>query len=183
MIFRARSGLRINALLQGDIGCGKSIVAFVMMAVMADSGRQSSIEVGVNLPTATAIVIHNAERFGLSQLHQLRGRVGRSQLQSYCVLESDTQTEAGKMGLEAMCSTTDGFAIAEADLKIRGASDFIGTKQSGDNKYMSLMLAFPETYEIAKKTAEVILDRGDDCCVLADRVAAEQRPTIGGTHL
>ena len=132
------------------------------------------IEVGVNVPTATAIIIHNADRFGLSQLHQLRGRVGRSQLQSYCVLECENPTEEGKQRLNAMCSTTDGFAIAEADLKIRGAGDFIGTKQSGDNKYMSLMLAFPEKYEIAKKTAAIILDRGDDCCILAERVAAEQ---------
>ena len=127
------------------------------------------IEVGVNVPNATVMVITNAERFGLSSLHQLRGRVGRSSLQSYCVLESDTQTEVGKMRLDAMCSTTDGFKIAEADLKIRGAGDFIGTRQSGENRYMALMIAYPERYKIAQMVAKDLLDRADPC-VLARQV-------------
>lgn len=123
----------------------------------------SVIEVGVNIPNATAMVITNAERFGLSSLHQLRGRVGRSDLQSYCILESSNATEKGRKRLEAVCQTTDGFKIAEADLAIRGAGDILGTKQSGDNRYMTLMLAFPDRYLAAQEDARNILDRGIPC--------------------
>lgn len=121
------------------------------------------IEVGVNVPNATVMVISSADRFGLSSLHQLRGRVGRSSLKSYCVLESESQTEKAKERLEAMCRTTDGFEIAEADLKLRGAGDFLGTKQSGDNKYMALMLAYPEKYAQAQRIACELLDQGSQC--------------------
>ena len=121
------------------------------------------IEVGVNVPNATVMVISSAEQFGLSSLHQLRGRVGRSQFQSYCILESEHMTEKGWERLKAMCETTDGFAIAEADLKIRGAGDFIGTRQSGENKYMALMLAYPEEYAQAQSIARELLEAGSDC--------------------
>lgn len=117
------------------------------------------IEVGVNVPNASAIVIHNAERFGLSGLHQLRGRVGRGKYQSYCVLFSDDKNNER---LAAMVATNDGFKIAEEDLRLRGAGEFIGTKQSGDDKYMALMLAYPERYEEIKKIAEKMLDVGED---------------------
>lgn len=123
----------------------------------------SVIEVGVNVPNATAMVITNAERFGLSSLHQLRGRVGRSDLQSYCVLESGNLTEKGHKRLDAMCQTTDGFKIAEADLAIRGAGDILGTRQSGENRYMTLMLAFPERYREAQEDARDILDKKTSC--------------------
>lgn len=123
----------------------------------------SVIEVGVNVPNATAMIITNAERFGLSSLHQLRGRVGRSDLQSYCVLESTNVTEKGQQRLEAMCQTTDGFEIAEADLAIRGSGDILGTKQSGENRYMTLMLAFPDRYQVAQLEARDILDKGTAC--------------------
>ena len=121
------------------------------------------IEVGVNVPTATTMVITNAERFGLSSLHQLRGRVGRGKHQSFCVLESETQTPDGLQRVNAMVETTDGFKIAEADLAIRGAGDFLGTRQSGDDKYMALMLAHPEKYETAQAIARQMLDDGTDC--------------------
>lgn len=124
------------------------------------------IEVGVNVPNATAIIITNAERFGLSSLHQLRGRVGRSNLQSFCVLESSGATPEGQMRLEAMCQTTDGFQIAEADLKIRGAGDLLGTKQSGENRYISLILAYPERYKRAQSIASEMLDDGISCALL-----------------
>ena len=90
------------------------------------------IEVGVNVPNASVMVIENAERFGLSQLHQLRGRVGRGAAQSYCVLITKRQIASEtRKRLEIMTSTTDGFAIAEADLKMRGPGDIEGTMQSG----------------------------------------------------
>ena len=89
------------------------------------------IEVGVDVPNATTMVIENAERFGLSQLHQLRGRVGRGGEQSYCVLISDTNSPGSKQRVEAMVATTDGFELAEIDLQLRGPGDFFGTRQHG----------------------------------------------------
>lgn len=112
------------------------------------------IEVGVNVANATTICIANAERFGLAQLHQLRGRVGRNSLQSYCILESsDTENER----LQAICDTTDGFEIAKRDLLLRGTGDLLGTKQSGDNETIRLMLQYPKMYEAIKH----FLERGD----------------------
>ena len=90
------------------------------------------IEVGVDVPNATVMLVEHAERFGLSQLHQLRGRVGRSDQQSYCVLmASYKRSQEAKQRLEAMARTNDGFEISETDLQIRGAGDFFGTRQSG----------------------------------------------------
>ncbi len=89
------------------------------------------IEVGIDVPAATVMVIYNADRFGLSQLHQLRGRVGRGSEKSYCFLLSDNDSEQAKERLGVFKSSSDGFAIAEADLKIRGGGDFMGTRQSG----------------------------------------------------
>jgi ATP-dependent DNA helicase RecG len=90
------------------------------------------IEVGVNVPNATTMIIENAERFGLSQLHQLRGRVGRGADQSYCILMSKQKiAKETRQRLEIMTSTTDGFIVAEADLKMRGPGDLEGTMQSG----------------------------------------------------
>jgi ATP-dependent DNA helicase RecG len=90
------------------------------------------IEVGVDVPNATVMVIENAERFGLSQLHQLRGRVGRGGGQSYCILMTkDELSRTSKQRIDTMCATTDGFAIAEADLKLRGPGDLQGLQQSG----------------------------------------------------
>jgi ATP-dependent DNA helicase RecG len=89
------------------------------------------IEVGVDVPNATLIVIENAERFGLSQLHQLRGRVGRGSAKSYCVLFSTVRNEETLSRLRALCKTDDGFAIAESDLSLRGPGDFLGQRQHG----------------------------------------------------
>lgn len=109
------------------------------------------IEVGVNVPNATVIVIEQANRFGLASLHQLRGRVGRGSIQSYCILISDQRDNTR---LKAMKETTDGFKIAEADLQERGTGNLIGIEQSGANKYVSEMLRYPKMYESVKKLAE-----------------------------
>ena len=90
------------------------------------------IEVGVDVANATVLVVEHAERFGLSQLHQLRGRVGRDVTQSYCILMADyRRSPEAEQRLNTMVQTTDGFKISETDLKLRGAGDFFGTRQSG----------------------------------------------------
>lgn len=104
------------------------------------------IEVGVNVANASVMIVENAERFGLSQLHQLRGRVGRGQYKSYCLLISSSQSDATRQRLEIMTATNDGFKIAEADLKMRGTGAIFGTNQSGDS---GLTLAnFIEDYKL-----------------------------------
>lgn len=89
------------------------------------------VEVGVNVPNATMMVIYDAERFGLAQLHQLRGRVGRGSEQSYCILLANPKTEVGKERMQIMTETNDGFVLSEKDLELRGPGDFFGKKQSG----------------------------------------------------
>lgn len=102
------------------------------------------VEVGVNVPNATVMLIKNAERFGLAQLHQLRGRVGRSDLQSYCVLLSDkTDNER----LNTMTATNDGFEIAQKDLELRGTGQVLGVRQSGFDQCVDDMLKNPELYQ------------------------------------
>ena len=89
------------------------------------------IEVGIDVPNSNIMIIENAERFGLSQLHQLRGRVGRGKYQSYCILKINSANNLTKERIKIMCSTTDGFVISEKDLELRGSGDFFGTKQHG----------------------------------------------------
>lgn len=89
------------------------------------------VEVGVDVPNATVMLIENAERYGLSQLHQLRGRVGRGAKQSYCILISDAQNPEAESRLKVLCQTNDGFRVADEDLKLRGPGDFFGQRQHG----------------------------------------------------
>ncbi len=113
------------------------------------------IEVGVDVPDATVMVIYNADRFGLSQLHQLRGRVGRGSEKSYCFLISDNDSEQARERLAVLKNNSDGFAIAEADLKMRGGGDFMGTRQSGRLLSELKNLRFPVS---AVFTAKAISD-------------------------
>ena len=89
------------------------------------------IEVGIDVPAATLMVIEHAERFGIAQLHQLRGRVGRGEKQSYCILLGNPQTPEAVQRIKAMEATNDGFILAQEDLKIRGPGEFMGTRQHG----------------------------------------------------
>jgi ATP-dependent DNA helicase RecG len=119
------------------------------------------IEVGVNIPNASVMVIESAERFGLSQLHQLRGRVGRGAEQSYCILISSYKlSNDTRKRLEIMVSTNDGFEIAEADLKLRGAGDLEGTQQSGDGLFLKIanLASDGQILQYARTIAQEVLD-------------------------
>jgi len=110
------------------------------------------LEVGIDIANATCMIVESAERFGLSQLHQLRGRVGRGRQESFCILISDTGTPQAKVRLAAMLKYNDGFRIAEEDLKIRGPGEFFGLRQSGLSE---LRIANPLTQmQLLKKARE-----------------------------
>lgn len=119
------------------------------------------IEVGVNVPNATVMAIENAERFGLSQLHQLRGRVGRGKAKSYCILFSNvSKSSTAAERLEALRKTGDGFKISEEDLKLRGPGDFFGTRQHGlPELRIASFMSDMRVLELAKREAKEILDK------------------------
>ena len=131
------------------------------------------IEVGVDVPNAAVMVIENAERFGLSQLHQLRGRVGRGKHQSYCILISDNQNEETKQRLKVMTKTADGFKIAEEDLRLRGPGDFFGERQHGlPGLRIADIGCDTQLLKEAQQAAEKLLARDPD---LRDHPAAAER--------
>ncbi|WP_341301905.1 ATP-dependent DNA helicase RecG [Lysinibacillus sp. FSL H8-0500] len=117
------------------------------------------VEVGVNVPNATFMIVYDAERFGLAQLHQLRGRVGRGEHQSYCILLADPKSDEGKERMQSMTETNDGFRLAEKDLELRGPGDFFGRKQSGlpDFKVADLVHDY-RILETARKDATELLE-------------------------
>lgn len=116
------------------------------------------VEVGVNVPNATVMVIYDAERFGLSQLHQLRGRVGRGSDQSFCILLADPKTEVGKERMKIMTETNDGFVLSEKDLELRGPGDFFGKKQSGLPEFkVADMVHDYRTLEVAREDAAKLI--------------------------
>ncbi|MCY7138441.1 ATP-dependent DNA helicase RecG [Streptococcus gordonii] len=119
------------------------------------------IEVGVNVPNATIMVIMDADRFGLSQLHQLRGRVGRGDKQSYAVLVANPKTESGKKRMKIMTETTDGFVLAEEDLKMRGSGEIFGTRQSGIPEFQvaDIVEDYPILEEARKVASQIVQDR------------------------
>ncbi len=121
------------------------------------------VEVGVNVPNASVIVIINAERFGLSQLHQLRGRVGRGEYEGYCVLETPHTDDNVMRRLNALCKTNDGFEIAIADLELRGAGELFGIRQSGVDIMLEQIHDNPEMYKKAQEDACVLFDKYYNC--------------------
>ena len=127
------------------------------------------IEVGVDVPNATTMVIENAERFGLSQLHQLRGRVGRGGEKSYCLLVSEANTETARQRIDAMVETTDGFKLAEVDLQLRGPGDFFGTRQHG---LPSLKVA-----DLSQEM-DLLHDAREDALALLDQSPRLDRPDL-----
>jgi ATP-dependent DNA helicase RecG len=135
------------------------------------------VEVGVNVPNATMMVIYDAERFGLAQLHQLRGRVGRGSEQSYCVLLADPKTEVGKERMKIMTETNDGFVVSEKDLELRGPGDFFGRKQSGLPEFkVADMVHDYRALETARNDAMVLIEseefwNGDEYAKLRSKLA------------
>ena len=117
------------------------------------------IEVGVDVPNATVMVIEHAERFGLAQLHQLRGRIGRGAAKSFCILMTGGKvTEEGERRLEAMVKTNDGFQIAELDLELRGPGEFFGTKQAGMPDFrVANLIRDRQLLEMAKREAAAVV--------------------------
>jgi ATP-dependent DNA helicase RecG len=138
----------------------------------------SVIEVGVDVPNATVMVIESAERFGLSQLHQLRGRVGRGGEQSYCILMSgDKLSKEGRARLDAMCSTNDGFQLSELDLKLRGAGDIHGTQQSGEafNLNIANLATDTQIMELTREEALRVLATDSELMQPSNRLLRELR--------
>jgi ATP-dependent DNA helicase RecG len=118
------------------------------------------IEVGVDVPNATVMVIEQAERFGLAQLHQLRGRVGRGAEQSYCILVTGKLNEAAQERIRALVESSDGFEIAEMDLRLRGPGEFFGTRQSGLPAFrIANILRDQEILELARSEAEAFIEQ------------------------
>ena len=144
------------------------------------------IEVGVNVPNASVMVIENAERFGLSQLHQLRGRVGRGADQSYCILVTSYKlSEDTRRRLEIMVQTNDGFEIAEADLKLRGPGDLEGTQQSGiafDLKIADIAKD-GQLLQYVREVASVIIEQDPMCCSAEYAIVWRQLNSLRKTHV
>jgi ATP-dependent DNA helicase RecG len=139
------------------------------------------VEVGVDVANASVMLIEHAERFGLSQLHQLRGRVGRGPHQSYCVLlYQEPLSEDGRARLKALTDTSDGFEIAERDLQLRGPGDFFGTRQSGlPTLRVGDLLRDHKLLEIARREAAGALDDPQQTAALAAMVSASWEQRFG----
>ena len=144
------------------------------------------IEVGVNVPNASVMVILDAQRFGLSQLHQLRGRVGRGAEQSYCILVTNHKlTKETRKRIDIMCDTNDGFEIAEADLKLRGPGDLEGTQQSGiafDLKIADIARD-GQIVQMAREEAQKIIDDDPTCKKIEYNMLWERLKALRKTNI
>lgn len=135
----------------------------------------SVVEVGIDVPNATVMMIEGANRFGLSQLHQFRGRVGRGEHKSFCLLIADTSTAVSDQRLQAIVNTQDGFKLAEVDLEIRGPGEFFGTRQSGDPELKLVTVHDRDLLDVARTQAEKVLEGDSELNehpLLAEKVAA-----------
>jgi ATP-dependent DNA helicase RecG len=143
------------------------------------------IEVGVDVPNATVMVIEHAERFGLAQLHQLRGRIGRGGGKSHCILVAPLRmTEEARGRLETMVRTTNGFEIAEADLQLRGPGEFFGTRQSGDRGFhVANPIRDRELLESARREAFALVDDSAQAAALDSVVGGLPREWQRRYHL
>jgi ATP-dependent DNA helicase RecG len=116
----------------------------------------SVVEVGIDMPNASVILIENADRFGLAQLHQFRGRVGRGTHKSYCLLVAETDSPEAEQRLKAMEETTDGFKLAEIDWELRGPGNLLGVRQSGIGQFRLAELMNPRLVELAQREARTV---------------------------
>ena len=142
------------------------------------------VEVGVNVPNATVMMIENAERFGLAQLHQLRGRVGRGDAQSYCIMVNCSKSKTAQKRLDILNHSNDGFKIASEDLKLRGPGDFFGIRQSGELQFaladiyqdaMVLQQASETVGEILAEDAELELPEHENLRYYMESFIQDQR--------
>ncbi|HVZ85321.1 MAG TPA: helicase-related protein, partial [Terracidiphilus sp.] len=159
------AGLRVG-LLHGRLDAGEKeiIMRRFQRGEIDVLVATTVIEVGVDVPNATVMVVEHAERFGLAQLHQLRGRVGRGAARSYCILVTGEKVSAlGEERLEAMVRTQDGFELAELDLQMRGPGEFFGTRQAGAPEFRVVdLLRDRELLELAKREAARFVNPGPD---------------------
>jgi ATP-dependent DNA helicase RecG len=134
----------------------------------------SVAEVGVDVPNASVIVIEGANRFGLAQLHQFRGRVGRGEHVSYCLLIPDNNSPEARERLQALESITDGFQLAEIDWKLRGPGDLLGTRQSGGGTLKLAEFMKPELVELAQREARTIYAEDPTLAMEQHRLLAQR---------
>ena len=142
----------------------------------------SVVEVGVNVPNATLIIIEGAERFGLSQLHQLRGRVQRSSHQPYCYLFTDTKTQTSIARLKALEKASDGFVLAEEDLKLRGAGQLAGNQQWGVSDLGMEALQNLKMVEAARNEAQALIKQ-DPTLANHPRISARITARLSDLHM
>jgi len=136
------------------------------------------VEVGIDIPNASLMIIENADRFGLSQLHQFRGRVGRGPYKSYCILIAEPKSAAGEERMRAVARTQDGFELAEIDMKMRGPGEFFGTQQSGLPDLRLARLSDTRLLALARQEAQAILDADPDLAQPEHRLLAQRTAAI-----
>jgi ATP-dependent DNA helicase RecG len=134
----------------------------------------SVVEVGIDVPNASVILIESANRFGLAQLHQFRGRVGRGEHKSFCLLVADATTSEAEQRLKAMEETTDGFKLAEIDWELRGAGDLLGIRQSGLGAFQLAELMNPKLVELAQREARSVFAEDPYLQLPEHRLLAQQ---------